>query len=108
LDIELIKEKTRLNQFILSGHAHKERQEEEIEIKHIKEALLNGEIIENYPNDPRGPSCLISGFSENRPIHLVCGWTKFNWLLIVTVYIPKPPKWVDSKTRATKAKKGGE
>ena len=104
MDIEVIKHKVRLNEFILSGHAHKERQEEEIEIRHIKEALSNGEIIEDYPDDPRGPSCLILGFSENRPIHLVCGWTKSNWLLVITVYIPQLPKWIDAKTRA---KKGG-
>jgi hypothetical protein len=94
-----IKEKARENEFQLSGHAHKERQEEIIHTGEIREALINCEILENYPKDPKGPSCLVLGYAMGRPVHVVCGRAKNDWLLIITVYIPKPPKWIDPKTR---------
>lgn len=51
------------------------------------------EIIENYPNDPRGHSCLILGFGiDNRPIHIVCA-PKNEYLAIITPYIPNEEEW---------------
>ena len=88
------------NQFQLTEHAHKERQEEAIELREIKEALMTCELLEDYPHDPRGASCLVLGYSGEKPIHVVCGRARNEWLLVITVYIPKPPKWVDPRTRA--------
>lgn len=32
-----------------------------------------GEVIEDYPEDVRGHSCLVRGYGEdNRPAHVVC------------------------------------
>ena len=86
IDVEWIKEKAKKNEFELSGHAHKERQEETISTWEIQEALVECEILESYPKDPRGPSCLAFGYAKGRPIHLVCGRGKNDWLLIITVY----------------------
>ena len=99
IPIDWIIERVRRNEFQLSGHAHKERQEEAIYTLEICEALMNCEILVNYPKDPKGPSCLVLGYAAERPIHIVCGRAKNDWLLIITVYIPKPPKWLDPKTR---------
>jgi len=104
IDVEWIKEKAKKNEFELSGHAHKERQEETINTWEIQEALVRCEILESYPKDPRGPSCLVLGYAEQRPIHAVCGKGKNDWLLIITVYIPRPPKWIDPKTRGGREK----
>ena len=76
MDIETIKAKVKSNEFVLSQHAHEERQAESISIDDIKVAVLSGEIIENYPEDKRGESCLILGYSNVRPIHIVCGKAK--------------------------------
>ena len=39
----------------------------------IRSVIFDGEIIENYPEDVRGHSCLMLGFDdETRAIHLVC------------------------------------
>jgi hypothetical protein len=59
MDAEWIKERARRNEFQLSGHAHKERQEEAINTWEIREALIECQSLENYPNDPRGPSCVV-------------------------------------------------
>ena len=53
----------------------------------IEQALLTGDILEKYPKDERGESCLIAAKVENKPIHIVCG-KRDSRLLIVTVYRP--------------------
>lgn len=62
----------------------------------LKEALSNGKIIEDYPNDPRGPSCLVLGYSRGKPIHVVCGEYPSGKTLIITVYRPDPALWDDT------------
>jgi len=60
---------------IYTDHAFDEmNSEKEIITKdEIRNILFDGEIIENYPEDKRGHSCLIFGYSfKNRPIHVVC------------------------------------
>ncbi len=68
----------------------------------IEEAILSLEckIIEDYPNDPRGPSCLVLGFTaQNLPIHVLCGMREPKVLIIITVYRPDPDKWIDWQIR---------
>jgi len=59
----------------------------------IERAVGNGAIIENYPNDPRGPSCLVLGHSGKRSIHVVCGRLSSDEILIITAYQPDPEEW---------------
>jgi hypothetical protein len=106
MDIEEIREKVRRNEYEISFHAEKERYAEDIAIPDIENVLINGEILEEYPDDPRGLSCLVLGYSQHRPIHIVCGFTSTKWIRIITVYVPKPPKWINERTRTRAG--GGE
>lgn len=99
MDILDIKKKVQEQQYEISLHAEKERYAEDISILDLENVLQNGDIIESYPEDPRGVSCLVLGYSQGRAIHVVCGYTNTDWLRIITVYLPKLPKWVDDKTR---------
>jgi hypothetical protein len=100
MDIKDIREKVERDEYEISFHAEKERYAEDISIEELQSAILSGEILEDYPNDPRGPSCLILGYSQDRPIHVVCGGTPINWVRIITIYRPDLPKWIDERTRA--------
>lgn len=100
MKIEEIREKVQQDEYEISFHAEKERYAEDIAISDLETAIINGEILENYLDDPRGLSCLILGYSQNRPIHIVCGYTSMKGIRVITVYIPKPPKWIDDRTRA--------
>ncbi|MFZ5502289.1 MAG: DUF4258 domain-containing protein [Pseudomonadota bacterium] len=83
-----------------SGHADDERQAERIPIEDVEDALRHGEILEAYPHDRRGPSCLVLGYSrQGYAIHIVCGQTPLRRLRLITVYTPSPPKWIDDRTR---------
>jgi hypothetical protein len=105
MDIREIREKIGRGEYEISYHAEKERYAEDILLADLEAAVLSGEILESYPDDPRGRSCLILGYSRNRPIHIVCGYTTQKWVRIITVYLPKQPKWVDERTRGEKGGK---
>jgi hypothetical protein len=69
----------------------------------IKEATFrrSAEVIECYPNDPRGASCLMLGWwNRRKPLHVIYGLK--SRLSVVTVYDPSasPDQWEsDFKTR---------
>jgi Domain of unknown function (DUF4258) len=58
----------------------------------VEGTLAEGEVIEDYPEDVRGPSCLMLGSGDARPIHVVCA-PKDEYLAIVTAYVPDPSQW---------------
>ena len=103
MDIFYIRTKIRKQDYDLSSHAHRERQEEQITTAEIEKALLAGDIIEKYPKDERGESCLVAAKVESKPLHIVCG-KRDDRLLIVTVYRPKPPTWKSYKKRTKELK----
>lgn len=102
MDLNEIKKNIRLEEYEISYHAEKERYSEQISIADLETAILNGEILESYPNDPRGSSCLILGYSLEKPIHIICGYASTKRVRIITVYLPKSPKWHDERTRSKK------
>ncbi|MGC9358484.1 MAG: DUF4258 domain-containing protein [Anaerolineae bacterium] len=60
----------------------------------------SGELLEDYPEDPRGHSCLVLGFTpKNRAIHSVWGLLPDGRVRLITVYLPLPPKWIDPRRR---------
>jgi hypothetical protein len=71
LNIEEIRSKVRANQYVYTLHADVERKVEGLTFAQIEEALLNGEILERYPDTGRGESCLVVGFAGITPIHIV-------------------------------------
>ena len=59
----------------------------------VKEAVINGKMIEDYSQDTRGPSYLILGKTNaGRNLHVVCA-PKNEYLLIITSYVPNPAEW---------------
>ncbi len=81
------------NKYYLSMHGDDARKDDNLLISEIEEAISNGRIIEEYEDTGRGESCLIAGFTDSgKPIHIVCG-ERGNQMVIITVYIPKPPKF---------------
>jgi hypothetical protein len=78
-------------------------EDEMITTDQVRQVILNGEIIEDYPEDKRGHSCLMFGMPEKRrPVHVVCA-PKDDYLAIITAYIPSLKKWEpDFKTRRNK------
>lgn len=105
MDINAIKAKVRLSEYVYSQHAEIERRAEDLTFAQVEEALLSGAILEQYPDTGRGESCLIVGFAGAIPIHTACGW-RGERVALVTVYIPQPPKFIDPWTRGVQGHEG--
>jgi hypothetical protein len=96
----IIRERVQRGEYVIS-FTHTERlRERKIGAQNIEEAIGTGMIIEDYPDDPRGPSCLILGQSGERPLPVVCGRLEAEQILIITAYEPDPTEWeADWRTR---------
>ena len=72
----------------------------QIRVQEIREAIDECEIIEDYPNDKYGPSCLILGFTRSRrPLHIQCSYPSRPIVKIITLYEPDSLRWIDFKLR---------
>ena len=74
-----------------------------ISCKEIRRVIAEGSVVEDYPEDVRGHSCLLLGRGQgDRPIHVVCS-PKEDYLAIITAYIPDENEWSsDFRMRAEK------
>ena len=69
--IEEIQEKIKLGEYEYSRHAVDQSILREISNEEIIAVIQSGEIIEDYPQDKYGPSCLIAGSTpKGRWIHV--------------------------------------
>ena len=68
----------------------------------VREVVLQGEVIEDYLEDARGHSCLLTGETAlGRIIHVVCS-PKEEYLAIITAYIPDAAEWDESRRQRRK------
>jgi hypothetical protein len=52
---------------------HRRLSGETLSVQELREAIAIGEIIEDYPTDKYGPSCLVFGVTlARRPLHIQC------------------------------------
>ena len=92
--IEDIQIKIANEQFEFSKHAVDQSIVRQIRLHEIVEAIVNGQIIEDYPNDKYAPSCLICGVTQtSRTIHIQSSYPSRALVKIITVYEPDPNKW---------------
>ena len=98
MTINDIKQRLIEGSYEFSIHAQQERLEDDLDITEIEAAIMDGVMLENYPDDPRGESCLLLGYIKKSPLHIVVGWStrKFRdkkGVRVITVYVPQPRKW---------------
>lgn len=81
-------------------HALQREAEEGLTADDVCNSILDWfELVEDYPDDPRGHSCLILTWLRGVPIHVVCAPHE-DILLVITVYILTIEEWgEDFKTR---------
>ncbi len=57
MELKVIGKKIKDNEYVYSLHAEIERKADDLTFHQIERALLNGEILEDYPDTGRGESC---------------------------------------------------
>ncbi len=88
--------------YIITAHGSDRAAKRGIRSLEIEQAIASGEVIEDYPSDKYGPSCLIFGHAQNgRPLHIQVSYAAH--VKVITVYEPSPDDWNDDfRTRKTK------
>lgn len=98
--IDEIRRRVARGDFEFSQHAVDQAIIRHISVQELREAIDGGEVIEVYPDDKYGPSCLIFGMTRvGRPIHIQCSDPSRPIVKIVTVYEPNPAIWIEFKVR---------
>ena len=98
--LQEIQQKVVSEQFEFSKHAVDQSIVRRISVQEVREAVSAGEVIEDYPSDKYGPSCLIYGrTASGRPVHVQCSYPSRPLIKIITTYEPDPTRWQDFKTR---------
>jgi len=103
----------RQQRIFTTGHAYTELAADGLKAAPIWASILDAsaEMIEDYPTDARGPSCLILSFVDGQPIHSVVAYPAARHAVrqglptvavMITVYRPdqRPHEWsADLRTR---------
>jgi len=98
--IQEIQEKLKADAFEFSKHAVDQSIIRRISVRELREAIAVGEVIEDYPDDKYGPSCLIYGRTrDGRAIHVQCSHPSRSMVKVITLYEPDPDRWADYKIR---------
>ena len=70
-------------------HALERMLEREISRDMVKQALLTGEIIEDYSDQKPYPGALFLGWVHGKPLHVVIAFDEFSgFCFIITTYEP--------------------
>ncbi len=101
MEIEEIKVKISIGEYRFSDHAVKRMIKRSIDRVEIEDAVLSGEIIEEYPDDKYSPSCLIYGRTKSgRHLHVQLSLPPA--VVVITAYDPDETEWIDYRVRRKK------
>lgn len=96
IDIETLRAYYQQDKILMTQHSSERCRQRGIKKRDIKNAVMSGEIIEQYPEDFPYPSCLICGFAvENKVLHVVMS-NEGTASRIITAYFPDVEKWEDN------------
>ncbi|HAO21005.1 MAG TPA: hypothetical protein DCQ37_11375 [Desulfobacteraceae bacterium] len=100
MEINNIRDAVRDMRLVWNKHILERMMKRGVSREEVKQAILYGEIIEEYPNDYPFPSCLIL-YNHLRPLHIVAAYSEENRnAYIITAYIPDSDHFEsDLKTR---------
>jgi hypothetical protein len=86
------------SKYRISDHAVKQMIKRSITRLEIEEAVINGEIIEEYPDDKYSPSCLIYGRTKTeKDLHVQLSLPPS--IIVITTYDSDPEEWINCKIR---------
>jgi hypothetical protein len=99
--IDEIRIKFKKRQYEFSKHAVDQSIIRDISVAEVEDAIANrSEVIEDYPDDKYGPSCLILGYTKaSRPLHIQCSYPSRPIIKIITLYEPDADLWIDYRAR---------
>ena len=97
------REAVRTGRYRLTAHAERERESDAITVGEIEQVFGSEslELLEDYPDDPRGTTALLLGFTTaGQPLHGVVSNLTNGPVFFVTLYPSDQGLWYDLRRRA--------
>lgn len=105
IDIDNLREYYKQEKVVITIHAQERLRQRGIRAKDVRNCVMTGEIIEQYPDDFPFQSCLIFGESVDGKILHVVASDEGTGSRIITAYFPDNIKFEDDlKTRKERSK----
>jgi hypothetical protein len=103
MKLEQIQKLVKEGKYFYYSHALLEAKKDGVEPEDVITAVLNGKIIEEYPDRKR---LLIFGqMTSGLPLHVVCDYSNSAVVIIPTVYIPNSREWIKFRIRKSTPKR---
>ena len=98
---DLIRQAVAANKYAITRHARDRKNERGVEEGEIMGAILNGEVIERYPQATPYPKCLfMHEVRPGRPLYISCAYNEQRQQArIITIHWFDEDKWIDWRTR---------
>ncbi len=95
MNIEVIRERVQAGRYLVKCHAIQHAVKEGFERRHMLEAILNGVVLEAYPDDMRVLVCGKTTLGKRSTVylHVVCEYADPVYVEIVMAYIPDESLW---------------
>lgn len=103
--LELLKDLVTKGEILISDHGYNELAADNLFVRKLVSGLNDAELLEDYPDFPKGPCVLVLQKDNNdQPIHVVWGIPKGTTspAVLVTAYRPDPERWTDDFRRRKK------
>ena len=101
MDLETIRQRVIDGNYLIKSHAVRHALKEGFERSHMVETILEGAIIEEYPDDQRSLICGKTTLGKTTEIylHVVCEHADPVYVEFVTAYIPDEQEWENPPVR---------
>ena len=96
--LEKLREAVRQGKVLIRKHADERAGSRKISFSSVLEVVLEGEVIEDYPDAQPFHACLLMKRVGDEPLYAVCSFDG-EYCYIITVHWIDPKKWHDPWTR---------
>ena len=103
--LKLLKDLVAKGEVLISDHGYNELVADDLSVRGLVSGLDDAELLEDYPDFPKGPCLLVLQQDENdQSIHVVWGIPKgkMSPAVLVTAYRPDPARWAGAFRRRKK------
>jgi len=98
LDLDALRNAFASGRYFITTHAKQRMGERRVSDHDVKRAVLDGDLIEGYPDARPFPKALFMARVEGEPLYVSCAFDGKN-VYVITVHWYDPGIWADPWTR---------